>query len=161
MAVVEKKDDKSGELRTVALNRRARHEFHIEETYVAGLVLVGTEVKSLRAGKVNLADAFAKIERGELWLHHMHVSPHAEGNRFNVEPLRPRKLLLKRREIDKLSALMQQKGLALIPLSLFFQRGFAKLELGIGRGKKLYDKRQDIAKRDAERDARREVFGRG
>lgn len=157
----DKKQEKSGESRTVAVNRRARHEYHVENTYVAGIVLVGTEVKSLRAGKVNLADAFAKIERGELWLHHMHVSPHAEGNRFNVEPLRTRKLLLTRREIDKISVLIQQKGYALFPLSLFFSKGFAKLELGLGPGKKLFDKRQDMAKRDAERDARREVFGRG
>jgi SsrA-binding protein len=156
-----KKEDKSGEHKTIALNRKARHEFHIDETFVAGLVLVGTEVKSLRAGKVNFADAFAKIENGEVWLHHMHIAPHTEGNRDNVEPTRSRKLLLTRREIDKLYAQMQQKGLTLVPLALIFLRGFAKVELGIGRGKKLYDKRQDIAKRDADRDARREVFGRG
>jgi SsrA-binding protein len=156
-----KKEDKSGAQKTIALNRKARHEYHIEETFVAGLVLVGTEVKSLRAGQVNLSDAFAKIENGEVWLHHMHIAPHAEGNRDNVEPTRSRKLLLTRKEIDKLYGLMQQKGLTLVPLALIFLRGFAKLELGIGRGKKLYDKRQDIAKRDQEREARREVFGRG
>lgn len=156
----DKKQDKSGEKRTVAVNRRARYEYFIDETFVAGIVLVGTEVKSLRAGKANLSDAYARVEGGEIWLHHMHVSPHAEGNRNNVEPLRSRKLLLTRREIDKLSAQLLQKGLVLVPLALFFERGFAKLELGLGRGKKLFDKRQDIAKRDSEREARREIFGR-
>ena len=141
--------DKGGEHKTVALNRKARHEYFIEDTLVAGLVLAGTEVKSLRAGKASLAEAYARIEKtGEIWLYNMHVSPHAEGNRYNVDPIRPRKLLLKRREIDKLSVITQQKGFSLIPLSLFFERGFAKLELGVGRGKKLYDKREAIADRD-------------
>ena len=154
-------EDKKGDKRVVAVNRRARHEYFIEDTYVAGLVLVGTEVKSLRAGKASLAEAFARIEKdGEIWLHHMHVSPHAEGNRFNVDPLRTRKILLTRREITRLAAITQQKGLSLIPLSLFFDRGFAKLELGVGRGKKLYDKRESIADRDRERDARRALSGR-
>ena len=152
--------DKGGERKTVALNRRARHEYFIEDTFVAGMVLAGTEVKSLRAGKANLAEAYARIEKGEAWLHNMHVSPHLEGNRWNVDPVRSRKLLLNRREIDKLTAVTQQKGLALIPLSLFFERGFAKLELGIGRGKKLYDKREAIADRDREREARRSFGAR-
>ena len=152
--------DKGGERKTVALNRRARHEYFIEDTFVAGMVLAGTEVKSLRAGKANLAEAYARIEKGEAWLHNMHVSPHLEGNRWNVDPVRSRKLLLNRREIDKLMAVTQQKGLALIPLSLFFERGFAKLELGIGRGKKLYDKREAIADRDREREARRSFGAR-
>jgi SsrA-binding protein len=153
-------NQKSGERRTVAQNRRARHEYFIEDTLTAGLVLVGTEVKSLRAGKANLTDAYARIEQGEMWLHNMHVTPHAEGNRYNVSPTRSRKLLLTRREITRLTGLTQQKGLALIPLSLFFERGFAKLELAVGRGKKLYDKRESIAARDRDREARRELAGR-
>ena len=153
--------DKSGEHKTVALNRKARHEYFIEETYKAGLVLVGTEVKSLRAGKASLAEAYARIEKtGEIWLYNMHVSPHTEGNRYNVDPIRHRKLLLKRKEIDKLAGITQQKGLSLIPLSLFFERGFAKLELGVGRGKKLWDKREAIADRDREREVRRAFASR-
>lgn len=156
----DRKADKSGARRTVAQNRRARHEYFIDETLVAGLVLRGTEVKSLRAGKANLSDAFARVENGEVWLFHLHISPHAEGHRDNVEPTRPRKLLLRRREIERLIGVTQQKGLTLVPLQIFFERGFAKVELGIGRGKKLYDKRESIAERDREREARREVFGR-
>ncbi len=153
--------DKSGENRTVAQNRRARHEYFIEDTYKAGLVLVGTEVKSLRAGKASLAESYARIEKtGEMWLYNMHVTPHAEGNRYNVDPIRPRKILLNRREIDKLAVVTQQKGLTIVPLALFFEHGFAKLELGVGRGKKLYDKRESIAERDRERDARRAVASR-
>lgn len=155
------KEDKSGGRKTVTVNRKARHEYFIDDTFTAGMVLVGTEVKSLRAGKVNLAGAFAQFDRNnELYLHGMHVSPHAEGNRYNVEPLRHRKLLMTRRELDKLSGLIQQKGLTLVPLQIFFDRGFAKLELGIGRGKKLYDKREAIADRDRDREARRELSDR-
>ncbi len=147
--------DKSGARKTVAVNRRARHEYFIEDTVTAGLVLVGTEVKSLRAGKANLAEAYARIQNGEAWLYNMHVSPHEQGNRYNVEPTRPRKLLLNRRELDRLAGVTQQKGRTLVPLSLFFERGFAKLELGVGQGKKLYDKRETIAERDRDREARR------
>lgn len=155
------KDDKSGGRKTITVNRKARHEYHIEDNYTAGLVLVGTEVKSLRAGRVNIADAFARIEKnGEAWLYNMHISPHTEGNRYNVEPTRPRKLLLNRRELDRIAGVTQQKGLTLVPLSLFFERGFAKMELGIGKGKKLYDKRESIADRDREREARRELSQR-
>ncbi|MDX1934253.1 MAG: SsrA-binding protein SmpB [Capsulimonadales bacterium] len=155
------KEDKSGGRKTVTVNRRARHDYFIDDTYAAGLVLVGTEVKSLRAGRVNLTGAFAQFDRNnELFLYGAHISPHAEGNRFNVEPLRPRKLLLTRRELDRLAGVVQQKGLTLIPLSIYFERGFAKLELGVGRGKKLYDKREAIADRDREREARREFAGR-
>ena len=156
---MEKDGDKSGARRTVAVNRRARHEYFIEDTLTAGLVLVGTEVKSLRAGRANLAEAYAQIERGEAWLHNMHVSPHTEGNRYNVDPIRTRKLLLNRKEIERLAGVTQQKGRTLVPLSLFFERGFAKLELGVGRGKKLYDKRESIAERDREREARRALSG--
>lgn len=152
-------DEKSGARKTVAVNRRARHEYFIEDSVTAGLVLVGTEVKSLRAGKANLSDAYARIERGEAWLHNMHVSPHEQGNRYNVDPVRPRKLLLNRQEIERLAGVTQQKGRTLVPLSLFFERGFAKLELGVGQGKKLYDKRQSIAERDREREARRSASG--
>ena len=155
------KEDKSKERRTITLNRKARHEYFIEETMTAGLVLMGTEVKSLRAGKVNLNDAFAKIEKsGEAFLYNMYVTPHAEGGRSNVEPTRPRKLLLRRSELDKLAEITEQKGLTLVPLALFFDRGFAKMELGVGRGKKLYDKRDAIADRDRQRDAQRAASGR-
>jgi SsrA-binding protein len=160
-SAAEKKEEKTGKRRTVTLNRKARHEYHIDDTVTAGLVLVGTEVKSLRQGQASLAEAYARIEKtGEAWLYNMHVAPHAEGNRNNVDPIRPRKLLLKRREIDRLAGVTQQKGLTLVPLSLFFERGFAKLELGVGRGKKLYDKREAIADRDREREARREASAR-
>ncbi|MFM2413278.1 MAG: hypothetical protein RJB05_454 [Armatimonadota bacterium] len=152
---------KDGGRHVVAQNRRARHEYHIDELLTAGIVLVGTEVKSLRAGKATMVDAYAKVENGEIWLHNMHISPHLEGNRSNVPPIRSRKLLLKRAQIDRLQALTQQKGLALVPLTIVFERGFAKLELALARGKKLYDKRESIKERDQEREARREVFGRG
>ena len=155
------KDDKSGGKKTVSVNRKARHEYFIDDVFTAGLVLVGTEVKSLRGGKANMTGAFAQFDKNnELYLHGMHVSPHAEGNRYNVEPLRLRKLLMTRRELDKLSGAVQQKGLTLVPLSIFFDRGFAKVELGLGRGKKLYDKREAIADRDRDRDARRELSSR-
>ncbi len=146
--------------KVVVSNRRARHEYSIEQTYDAGLALVGTEVKSLRAGQANLQDAFCRIDNGEVWLHNMHVNPYEHGTRWNVEPRRTRKLLLHRREIDQLRGKMEQKGLALIPLKLYFQRGFAKVELGLGRGKKLYDKRDDLAKRDAEMEQRRALSER-
>lgn len=152
---------KDGGRHVVAQNRRARHEYHIDDVIVAGIVLVGTEVKSLRAGKATLVDAYAKVEHGEMWLHNMHISPHLEGNRANVPPIRSRKLLLKRAQIDRLQGLTQQKGLALVPLSIVFERGFAKIDLAVARGKKLYDKRESIKERDRDREARREVFGRG
>ena len=155
-------DDKKGTRRTVAVNRRARFEYEIQDTVTAGLVLVGTEVKSLRAGKASLAEAYARIEKsGEAFVLNMHVTPHAEGNRFNVDPIRPRKLLLTKRELIKLSEITQQKGLTLVPMSLFFDRGFAKMEIGVGKGKKLYDKRESIANRDRDRDARRADSDRG
>lgn len=140
----------------VSYNRRARHEYEILDTYEAGMVLVGTEVKSLRAGKVNIQDAFCKIENNECWLYNMHITPYELGNRFNVEPTRKRKLLLHHWQIQELRVKMEQKGLAVVPISLYFLRGFAKMEIGIGRGKKLYDKRESIAERDQLRDAQRE-----
>jgi SsrA-binding protein len=144
----------------IAYNRRARHEYEILETYDAGLVLVGTEVKSLRAGRVNFQDAFIRIERNEAWLYNMHITPYEQGNRYNVEPVRKRKLLLHAWEIDELRREAEQKGFAIVPLQLYFQRGFAKLEIALGRGKKLYDKRESIAERDRTREAQRQFVGR-
>ncbi len=124
-------------------------------------MLVGTEVKSLRAGRASLSESYAKLDKNsEAWLFNMHINPHEQGGRYNVDPIRPRKLLLTRRELDRLRAVTEQKGLTLVPVSLFFEHGFAKLDLGIGRGKKLWDKRETIADRDRDREARREVFGR-
>jgi SsrA-binding protein len=135
----------------VTANRRARHEYTIEDTIEAGLVLTGTEIKSIRAGKANLQDAYARVENGEAWLYNMHVSPYEQGNRFNVDPVRKRKLLLNRREIDRLVGRAQERGLALVPLSLYLRHGFAKIELATARGKKLYDRREAIATREAQR----------
>jgi SsrA-binding protein len=144
--------------RTIAQNRRARHEFSIEDTVEAGLVLVGTEIKSIRAGKVNLTDAFARIDRGEAWLIGAHIAPWESASRFNHEAKRERKLLLRRSEIDQLLGKTKAKGLTLVPLRLYITgRGKAKLELGLGRGKQLHDKRRDIAERDARRQMERDV----
>lgn len=144
----------------VAFNRRARHEYEILDSYEAGLALVGTEVKSLRAGRVNMQDAFCRVENGEVWLYNMHITPYELGNRWNVEPLRKRKLLLHHYEIEELRSQTEQKGLTIVPLSLFFQRGFAKIEIALARGKKLYDKRESIAERDQLREAQRASSGR-
>ncbi len=138
-------------VKAVATNRRAHHEYFILETYEAGLALTGTEVKSLRQGKANLNDAFARIDHGECILYEMHISPYAFGNRFNPDPKRPRKLLLHKREILKLHSEIKEKGLTLIPLKIYFTRGIAKVELGLAKGKKLYDKRDDLAKKEAGR----------
>ena len=147
-------------IKIVSENRKARHDYHIHETYEAGLVLTGTEVKSLRAGKANLKDSYARIDNGELMLHNMHISPYEQGNRFNHEPLRTRKLLMHRMEINKLIGKTKEKGFTLVPIKLYFTRGKAKIELGLATGKKLYDKRQDIAERDAKREMDREFRGR-
>jgi len=144
--------------KTIALNRRARHEYSIEDSMEAGIVLSGTEIKSIRAGKINLADAFARIERGEAWLVGAHIAPWEGGNRANHEPKRDRKLLLHRGQIDKLLGQTKAKGLTLIPLKIYITaRGKAKLELGLGRGKQLYDKRRDIAERETRREVEREL----
>ena len=135
----------------VATNPTARHNYTIEDTYEAGIVLTGTEIKSIKNGKVNLKDSYANIKNGEVFIYGMHISPYEFGNIYNKDPLRTRKLLLNRREINKLTGMIKQKGLTLVPISLYFNGHFVKIELGIGKGKKLYDKRQDIAKRDAER----------
>ncbi len=143
---------------TIALNRRARHEFSIDETFEAGIVLTGTEIKSIRAGKVNLSDAYARIERDEAWLIGAHIAPFDQANRYNHEPKRVRKLLLKRSEIDELLGKTKSKGLTIVPLRLYLtSRGRAKLELALARGKQLHDRRRDIADRDARRDVAREL----
>jgi SsrA-binding protein len=141
--------------KTIAVNRRARHQFAIEETLEAGLALTGTEIKSIRAGRVNLAEAYARIERGEAWLIGAHIAPYEQGNRNNHEPTRTRKLLLHRDQIAELIGRTQAKGFTLVPLKLYIRNGMAKLELGIGRGKKAFDKRRTIAERDARRDLER------
>src|SRR5262245_7041321 len=144
--------------RTITLNRRARHEFSIEDSLEAGIVLSGTEIKSIRNGKVNLADAYARIERGEAWLIGAHIAPFEQGNRNNHEPKRERKLLLHRSEIDELLGRTKAKGQTIVPLRLYLtSRGRAKLELGLARGKQLHDRRRDIADRDARRDIAREL----
>lgn len=138
-------------IKTVATNRKARHEYFIEDTYEAGIALTGTEVKSVRQGRVNIKDSYASIEKGEVYLNNMHISPYEQGNIYNVDPLRKRKLLLHKREIRKLLAATTQKGYTIVPLSVYIKNGLVKIELAIAKGKKLYDKREDIAKRDAER----------
>ena len=143
---------------TVALNRRARHEFSIEDTFEAGIVLTGTEIKSIRAGKVQLANSYARIERDEAWLIGAHIAPFEQANRYNHEPKRTRKLLLRRSEIDELLGKTKSKGLTIVPLRLYLTgKGRAKLELGLARGKQLHDRRRDIADRDSRRDIAREM----
>ncbi len=135
----------------IAKNPTAYHNYNIEDKIETGIVLSGTEIKSIRNGKVNLKDSYAMIKNGEVFVLGMHISPYEHGNIFNKDPLRNRKLLLNRREINKLIGLTKQKGYSLVPISLYFKGSLVKLELGIGKGKKLYDKRQDMAKRDAQR----------
>lgn len=135
----------------IAKNPTARHNYTIEDTLETGIVLSGTEIKSIRQGKVNLKDSYASIKNGELYIYNLHISPYEFGNIYNKDPLRDRKLLVNKREINKLFGLIKQKGYSLVPISLYFKGNFVKVELGIGKGKKLYDKRQDIAKKDAER----------
>lgn len=139
----------------VSENRKARHDYHIEEVFEAGLELTGTEVKSLRAGKANLKDSFALVKNGELFLYNMHISVYEQGNRFNHEPTRVRRLLMHKHEINKLLGAVQRQGLTLVPLKVYFKRGRAKLALALAKGKKLYDKRQDMAERDAKREVER------
>ena len=134
----------------IAKNPVAKHNYTIEETIEAGIVLSGTEIKSIRQGKVNLKESYANIKNGEVYIYSMHISPYEHGNIYNKDPLRDRKLLLTRREINKLIGKIQTKGYSLVPVSLYFKGSIVKVELGLGKGKKLYDKRQDIAKRDAE-----------
>jgi SsrA-binding protein len=144
----------------IAQNKKARHDYHIEDVVEAGLVLTGTEVKSLRLGRASLVDAYGIVRDGELWLQGLHIPEYTHGTWTNHTPRRTRKLLLHRAEIDKLVRVVDQQGVSLIPLSLYFKDGYAKVELAVGRGKKAYDKRQAIAKREADREARRALAQR-
>lgn len=144
-------------VRRVAENRKARHEYFIEDTYECGIALAGTEVKSIRAGKVNLKDCYAQAKNGEVFIIGMHISPYEQGNIFNRDPFRKRKLLLHKREILKLQSLSQADGYSLIPLQLYLKNGLVKMELAVAKGKKLYDKRSDAAERDAKRDMERRM----
>ncbi|MCL2580264.1 MAG: SsrA-binding protein SmpB [Oscillospiraceae bacterium] len=143
------------QFKTIVKNKKAYHDYFVDESLEAGIELVGTEVKSLRQGGVNLKDAWCDIKNGEIFVKSMHISPYEKGNIFNKDPTRPRKLLLHRREIAKLAALVSQKGVALIPLSLYFKGSKVKAQVGVCRGKKLYDKRDTLAKKDATRDIER------
>lgn len=146
--------------KTIADNRKARHDYFVLDTYEAGIELIGTEVKSIRLGAVNLKDSWCSIDNGEVFIRGMHVSPYEKGNIFNRDPLRRRKLLLHRREINKLFGVIKQDGLSLIPLSLYFKDSKVKVQIGLCKGKKLYDKRADAAKRDAKREIDRNIKSR-
>lgn len=152
--------ERNNDEKNIVVNRQARHEYFIIETYEAGIALAGTEVKSLRQGKGNLNDAFARVEHSEMLLYNMHISPYDFGNRFNLDPLRPRKLLLHKEEIRRLYGKAREKGLTLVPLRFYLKRGKVKVELALVKGKKLYDKREDLAARDAKREMEREFRGK-
>ena len=143
--------------KNISSNRKAFHEYHIFDKYTAGMVLTGTEIKSVRKGAVNLKDSFVKIFDGEVFLYNCHISPYEEGNRYNHEEKRVRKLLLNRKEIEKISGRIKKDGYAVIPLELFLENGWAKLEIALAKGKKLYDKREDLSKKDQNRDIQRAV----
>lgn len=145
------------DVKVVARNRRARHEYFIEDTIEAGIVLKGTEVKSVRNGRCNIRDGYGVIEGGEVYLYNMHISPYEQGNIQNVDPLRKRKLLLNRSEINRLTGLITQKGYTFIPISVYIKNGLVKVEMAVAKGKKLYDKREAMAKRDAERKIQRQL----
>lgn len=144
-------------VKVIAQNKKARHDYYIEDTYEAGISLAGTEVKSVRLGKVNFRDSYAQVKDGELLLVNMHISPYEKGNIFNKDPMRVRRLLLHKSEINRLNGLVTQKGFTLVPLSVYLKRGRVKIEIAVVRGKKLYDKREDIASRDAERAMQRHL----
>jgi SsrA-binding protein len=146
--------------KVVARNRKARHEFEILETFEAGIELKGPEVKSLRGGNVSFQDAHARVQRGELWLHSVHISPYEQANRFNVDPVRARRLLLHKHEIRRLVGKIKERGLTIVPLEIYFLRGYAKVALALARGKKLYDKREDLKRRQQDLDARRAMEAR-
>lgn len=148
-------------IKTFCLNRKARYDYHIEETYETGIALLGSEVKSIRQGRANLRDSYAAVERDELFLRNCHISPYAQASRFNPDPLRPRKLLMRREEIQRLVRKVEEKGLTLIPLSLYLKGRHVKVELALARGKKQYDRREDIKRREAEREVARASRGRG
>ena len=152
---------KSKGIKTITENRKAKHDYFILESYEAGIELVGTEVKSIRKGSVNLKDSWCSIDRGEVYIKGMHISPYEKGNIFNKDPLRVRRLLLHRKEIDRLYGTIKQDGLTLIPISLYFKDSKVKVQLGLCRGKKLHDKRQDSAKRDAKRQIDRAIKSNG
>lgn len=143
-------------MKLVANNKKAYHDYFVDEKYEAGLVLHGTEVKSLRMGKCSIKESFIRIENGEVWVYGMHISPYEMGNIFNKDPLRPKKLLMHKAEINKLLGRIKEKGFTLVPLQVYFKEGRAKIEIGLCRGKKLYDKRQDIAKKDQRREAEKD-----
>ncbi len=149
-----------GPLKIVCVNKTARVNYFIEDVYEAGIALVGTEVKSLREGRANLKDSYAAVENNEVFLHDLHISPYTHGNRYNHDPERVRKLLLHRREIRRLYGKARERGMTLVPLKLYFRHGRVKVEIGVGRGKKLYDKREAIKKRDDERTMQRDLRGR-
>ena len=151
----------SGDIKIIAKNKRARHDYHVVDTIEAGIVLKGTEVKSVRMGRVQLIDSFGRIEDGELYVHGVHISPYEQGNRFNVDPRRTRKLLVHKAEIRRLGRQVREKGMTLIPLSVYLKRGRVKVEVGVCRGKRAYDKREAIRKRDADRDMERSLRRRG
>ncbi|HWG60572.1 MAG TPA: SsrA-binding protein SmpB [Streptosporangiaceae bacterium] len=151
----------AGQQTMIARNRRARHDYHIEDVVEAGLVLTGTEVKSLRLGRASLTDGFAQITDGEMWLHGVHIPPYVQGTWTNHEPRRPRKLLLHRKEIDRLDRQTTERGLTIVPLALYFKDGKVKVELAVARGKRTYDKRHDLARRDAAREVERAFRRRG
>ena len=145
----------------VAENRKARHDYFIEESYEAGIVLTGSEIKAIRAGRLNLRGGYARVENGEIWLHDVHISPYDQsGKYYNHEPTRPRKLLLHRREISRILGQVERQGFTLVPLRIYFKGRRAKVDLGLARGKKLYDKREDIAKRESKRDIERAMKAR-
>ncbi|GLY09368.1 SsrA-binding protein SmpB [Bacillus badius] len=144
-----------GEGKVIAQNKKAHHDFFIEETYEAGIVLQGTEIKAVRAGRVNLKDAFARIYKGELFVYNMHISPYEQGNRYNHEPLRTRKLLLHRKQIDQLIGETKEAGYSIVPLKMYLKDGYAKLLIGLAKGKKKYDKREDLKRKEAKRDIER------
>ncbi|MGE5673067.1 MAG: SsrA-binding protein SmpB [Mycobacterium leprae] len=152
---------KSADEKSITENRKARHDYFVEETYEAGIALQGTEVKSCRDGRVNLRDGYAEIQDGEIFLLNMHISPYEQANRFNHDPLRKRKLLMHRAEIRNLHGKIREKGYTLVPLRLYFKEGRVKVELALAKGKKAYDKRSDIADRDAARDIARAMRGKG
>lgn len=149
--------DKTDGKKTVARNKKALHEYHVIEQLEAGIVLTGPEVKSIRAGKASLAESFARVDNGEVWLYDMHISPYDPASRWNADPTRPRKLLLKNKEIRRLIGATKEKGLTLVPLDLYISRGYVKVSLALARGKKLYDKREDIKRKDAKREIERVV----
>jgi SsrA-binding protein len=148
---------KNGPIKLIATNRKAYHDYHILETYEAGIVLTGTEVKSVREGKVNLKDSYATIKNGEAFVLNMHISPYHHGTAFNHEPTRTRKLLLHKQEIARLAGKVKERGLTLVPLKIYIKNGYVKLELALAKGKKVYDRRADIAKRDMDRELKREM----